>query len=145
MKMVYKNWSNWWEVINIKKIGFHNKVTKKDAVMLLLLSQLIRDAIISENSKRFGNRRQPRRGAGNNDQFTSRRSSYNEVPAHKQKLCNSHKRKLAKYLFIYRGITVCSEVFANFTWPAVRILAKLKAAEITASPFSAFSQARWNY
>jgi len=62
--------------MNVKKSGFHKKVTKeRDTVMLLLLSQLTRDAVISEHLKRFGNRPQPRRDDRNNDQFMIERSS----------------------------------------------------------------------
>lgn len=59
-------------MINVKKNGFHNKAKrnkKTDPVMLLLLRRPTRDAVISKHSRRFGKRRQLRRGAGNNDRF----------------------------------------------------------------------------
>lgn len=124
-------------MINIKKSGFNNKVTKeRDTVMLLLLRQLNRDAAISEHLKRFGNRRQPRRGAENNDQFTENGPRKTKYWLTNKKKCNSYKRKLVKSLPTYRGITVRSEVLASFSWPAVLNLAKLNGAEFTVSAIS---------
>ena len=48
----------------------------RDFAMLLLLRRSLKDAVRSEHSRRFGNRIQPKRDAGNNDQTAKDRSTY---------------------------------------------------------------------
>jgi hypothetical protein len=48
----------------------------RDFAMLLLLCRPLRDVVRFEHSRRFGNRIQSKRDAGNNDQTAKDRSSY---------------------------------------------------------------------
>jgi len=60
------------------KTELYSKTTRevKDFPMLLLLRRPLRDAVRSEHSRKFGNQRQSKRDAGNNDQNAKDRSSY---------------------------------------------------------------------
>jgi hypothetical protein len=102
-------------VINIKKRGFHNKVTKKrhfDVATSVPTGQG------RHNFRAFEKNWEPTKAEKRRRKkrlVHERTELINEVLAHKQKeKCKLYKRKLAKSLPIYRGTTVCSEVLANF-------------------------------
>ena len=78
---------NRYKMVKTENTEHHNKATwtTRDVAMLLLRGPLRRMLWRSAHSKRFGNRRQPIRGAENNDPFARGRSSYKRILAHKWK------------------------------------------------------------